>query len=157
MRQFSATLETATQCECCGNALGSLEAGISRGKFRLEFAEGAEFSLGAFVRVTTGGGKLHVALRQNRGSSRGWALRPHYNSSCFGTRVKTDTVVEADKPNEVWYTFDFDLAADFHPTYKTWWAELVFVEVVPFKRGFNGGPVESHNAATFRLKLETLD
>jgi hypothetical protein len=157
MRQFTATLDIPTQCDCCGAALGSLDAGISRGKFRLEFSEPAEFSLGQFAKVTIGGGKLHVALRQNRGSNRGWGLRPHYNTTCFGSRLRKDTVVEANKPNEVWYTFDFDLVADFHPSFATWWAELVFVEIVPFKQGFNGGPVESHSPASFRLKLETLD
>lgn len=157
MRKFTASLAIPTECDCCGSALGSLDAGISRGEFRLEFTEPAEFSLGRFVSVTLGGGKLRVSLRQKRGSNRAWALRPLWNSSCFGSRVKTDVEVAGTGNNDVLYHFDFALAADFHPSYSTWWAELVFIESMPGKQGFNGGPVEAHNGASFRLKLETLD
>lgn len=156
MRKFSASLAIPTQCDCCGSALASLDGGISRGAFRLEFAEPAEFSLGRFVSVTTGGGKLRVSLRQKHGSNRAWSLRPLWNTSCFGSRVKTDVEVAAGGTDAL-YHFDFDLAADFHPSFSTWWAELVFIESVPGKQGFNGGPVEAHNGATFRLKLDTLD
>jgi hypothetical protein len=156
MRKFSASLDIPTQCDCCGSALASLDAGISRGSFRLEFSEPAEFTLGKFVSVTIGGGKLRVTLLQKRGSNRAWALRPMWNTSCFGSRVKKDSVVDAGS-NDVLYQFDFELAADFHPSFSTWWAELVFIESMPGKKGFNGGPVEAHNGATFKLKLETLD
>jgi hypothetical protein len=155
MRQFTATLDIPTLCDCCDSPLKPLGAGISRGKFRLEFSEPAQFSLGEFVKLTIGGGKLHVALRQNRGSKSGWALKPHYNTGAFA-RMKRDVQVDANQPEVVWYNFSFELP-EFRPGFATWWAELVFFEDVPFKQGFNGGPVEAHNAASFRVKLETLD
>lgn len=155
MRQFSAVLESPAACDCCGNALAPTGTGMSRGKFRLELSEPAQFSLGEAVRVTVGGGKLEVSLRHTRGSGRGWGLRRHYNSSCFA-RMKQSWENDENQPDFGWYKFCFDLP-EFKPTYSTWWAELIFVEIEPFKRGFNDGLVECHNATTFRLKLETLE
>lgn len=155
MRQFSATLEVPGSCDCCGNALAPLDTGMSRGKFRLEFTEPSEFTLGQGTKVTIGGGKLCVSLRQPRGVNRAWGLRRMYNTSAFA-RCKSDFIRDETQPDFGWYTFTFELP-EFKPTYSTWWAELQFVEIVPFKQGFNGGPVECHNAASLRLKMETLD
>lgn len=155
MRQFSAVLESPRSCACCGSALGASDLGISRGKFRLEFTEGATFTLGAGIQVTSDGGKLVVRLRHKRGSGRGWGVRRNYNSAAFA-RGKHEWQADEKDPSYGWYHFTFDLP-EFKPTYSTWWAELIFVEIEPFKQGFNGGPVEAHSAATLRLKLETLE
>ncbi len=154
MRQFSAVLESPKSCGCCGTSLPASDLGISRDKFRLEFPEGSELSFGQGLRITATGGKLRVSLRQKHGSGRGWALRPHYNDVAFA-RVKIERSDDKDAGYS-WYTFVFDLAK-FKPSFSTWWAELQFFEVDPFKKGFNGEPVESHNAASVRVKLETLE
>jgi hypothetical protein len=156
MRKFSVSLDSPTSCQCCGNALASEGFGISRGQFRLEFTEGADFALGEGIKVNFKDGKLHVALRHTRGMGargRSWGLRKHYNTGAFA-RAKQDWVQDAN-PDFGWYQFSFELP-EFKPTFSTWWAELVFVEIENGKKGFNGDVVESHNAATVRVKLETL-
>lgn len=156
MRKFSAVLETPRTCSCCGSLLGSPEGlGISRGKFRLEFDEGAVFTLGHGIAVSTSGGKLVVKIRHKRGVDKSWGLRRHYNTGAFA-RAKSDWSRDTSDPDYGWYEFSFELP-EFKPTYSTWWAQLQFVEVESGKTGFNGGPVEAHNAAVFSIKLETLE
>ncbi len=155
MRHFSVVLESPRSCDCCGTSLAALDSGLSRDKFRLEFCEGSELSFGHGFRLSTAGGKMKVALRQKRCSASAWALRPNFNNEAFA-RAKAERPDDKLEAGYTWYIFTFDLPV-FKPTISSWWAELQFVEVDPFKKGFSGQPLESHNASTVRVKLDTLE
>jgi len=156
MRSFTLTLSLPQTCDCCGQALPTPAEGPTLATYTVELSEGpvpTEISIGNAAKVTLGGGRLEVKLRQRRGSNRGWGLRPFFNTDAFG-REKHEFVRDGNDEFG-WYVFRFDLP-QFKPWYSTWWAQLEFVEVVPFSRDFNNRPKESHNAAVLKVKMNTL-
>jgi hypothetical protein len=159
MRKFSVTLEVPQACDCCGALLPEHPAGLSRGSYRLELPEGnypTTCSLGDGVRITLARGRLRVELRQRRGDNRAWDLLPRYNPDAFA-RLQTDWRRETTEEGDWgWYCFTVDLP-EFKPWYATWWAELRFVEVLPFKKDHMGRAIEAHNSARLNVKLETLE
>jgi hypothetical protein len=149
MRKFKMVLQTPEKCDCCGAALLALPTRTERGSYELTLPEGqepTEIRLGWGIRLVLGGGRLIVELESN-GPSRAWELRPLFNDEAFGQpkRYRSGN----------WYSYIFTLP-EFKPSYSTWWAELKFTEVDPFKRAADGSHVSAPHAATMSIKLETL-
>lgn len=158
MRTFAVTYTLPGTCDCCGAALPVAPGGASPGDYSLELPEGAnptEVRVADSLRVTLGGGRLEVRLRQRRGSNREWAVKPLYNSDAFTSR-RAGTEFGDNGSDFYWYLFSFQLP-EYKPDFSTWWAQLEFAEV-PFGTRAPGGHLpRCHNSATLRVRLTRLD
>jgi hypothetical protein len=159
MRKFSVTLDLPAQCECCGTQLPAADHEQTRGIYRVELPEGeipTRVAVGNAVRVTLARGVLLIELRQSDSSKGTWALEPMYNTEAFG-KVRRDLHDEhGDGKADSWIRFSSTLP-QFKPWYSTWHAELKFVEALPLTVFGRRPLVSAPNAATLRVKLETLD
>jgi hypothetical protein len=156
MRSFSVTYSVPGTCDCCGAALNVAPGAASPGLYSLELPEGAvptEIRISEAMRVTIGGGKVEVRLRQQRGSNKQWSLQSHYNTSAFGHAKSRIEYTEGDF---YFYVFNFELP-EFKPTFSTWWAELKFVETPYGARANSGHAGEAHNAPKLSVRLTKLD
>lgn len=171
MRQFTVTHSAPATCDCCGKPLRALvhkrrtlvgpnrrsALKVAPGKWQVTEGDTAvEYRLGDVFKLTLGGKQLRVEIRQPRGNRRGWDLQRLYNSEAFG-RVVKEFKRDTGDGDLGWYVFTFTLPESFKPWYSTWWAQLEFSEVVPYKFTPQGSPVEAHSSAKFTVKLETLE
>ncbi|MBI4534041.1 MAG: hypothetical protein HY711_08830 [Candidatus Melainabacteria bacterium] len=158
MRMFAISYQSSHSCDCCGAPLKSPEGGPALGSYTLEIPEGdspTEICIGNSLKITLGGKKLQIELRQRRGSNRGWAVMPMYNSGVFAKETSGWSLDSRDS-NFGWYTFNFELP-EYKPSFDTWWAQLDLVEVVPFSKSqTTGHHKRCHNAATLTLRLLRL-
>ena len=157
MRKFTVTLSFPGNCDCCGQPLPAHEADVARSAYRLELPEGHEPAtclIGNAARISLKRGELVVALRRLSGADRAWELGRHYNPDAFHLR-NAKLPHEAWERDGEWQIFCFDLP-EFNPTFSTWWAELKFEEVQPFKRDAHGHCLPAHNPGKLSVKLETL-
>lgn len=155
MRRFSITLDLPNTCECCGGPLPEHENKVSAGKYRVDLFEGdvpTKVQLGDGFRVTLSRGKLVVEIRQQPSGQRAWDLASHYNPDAFKLK-KHEKVDDADW---YWHAFTFELP-EFKPWYSTWFAELRFVEVQPFKLDARNCRPDAPNSGRLAVKLETLE
>ena len=157
MRTFAISYQSSHSCDCCGAALKSAEGGPALGSYTLELPEGdtpTEIRIGNSLKITLGGKKLQIELRQRRGSNRGWAVMPMYNNNVFAKKT-SGWFFDQQNSDFGWYTFNFELL-EYKPQFDTWWAQLDLQEVVPFSKTPTGHHERCHNAATLTLRLLRL-
>jgi len=160
MRTFGITLTLPTKCDCCGQALPLDSREPAPGKYYVELPEGphpTSIRLGDALKVTIGGGQIEVQIRSKRGRNRQWALMKHHNTEAFGHAKKPDYTIDPTDDDFGFYTFKFNLPAEFKPWYKTWWAELKFAEVQWGSEHAYGGYKDAHNPAKVSVRLLTLE
>jgi hypothetical protein len=160
MRKFSVTLQLPSNCQSCGVPLAQGDDRQSPGTYSIELPEGdvpTQCSIGNAVRVTLSKTELVVELRHSRSRPGNWALLRHINSDAFGRvrRTARDEVFGGE--TSYWHMFTVPLRGGFRPWYKTWCAELKFLEVEPTTYNALGGKTAAQNAARLVVKLETLE
>lgn len=158
MRTFQLTYSVPGTCDCCSAPLPVPAGGASPGTYSIELPEGAartEVRIADAVTVALGQGKLEVRLRQKKGSSRQWSLKPLFNPGAFVARG-SETVHEDGEPEHYFYVFRFDLP-EYRPHFSTWWAELTFIETPWGERPLGGSLAQAHNSASLKVRLTRLD